>query len=482
MSEASARGAEGDRRTRGSPSSLGRRLSDHRLLVAAVLFAIALVPRVWVALSVAHEPVWDGQYYHAGAQRLAAGLGYGDASGPWTHYPVGYSAFLAVFYWVFGPNPVVASVVGALVGAATAIAVTVLARHAVSELRAVAAGVVVALHPGLVLQAGLVMSEPLSALGLVLAPLVLLHARGRWVVGAVAAGAVLGLTVLVRPQSLLALPALGLVALDASVDRVVGRAGRIRRAAAVVVVALGAAALVVAPWTARNCSALETCAVVSTNGGWNAAIGASPHATGRFDELVASDGCGEARSPADVDACWSRTARTWVRADPLRWARLAPVKLGYTFDRQTFAVAYLAQTDVARWAGGRARAAMIGVSLAQIGVLALAAITAAEAWRRARARWVARALVGALGVAGLVTGVAWPLALVVACAGTAALARSGERALGWAGWVVATIVLTHAVFFGEDRYQVVAVPLMCLLASACFRGGEGDAALVASAA
>jgi hypothetical protein len=35
--------------------------------------------------------------------------------------------------------------------------------------------------------------------------------------------------------------------------------------------------------------------------------------------------------------------------------------------------------------------------------------------------------------------------------------------------LLATTALAHAVFFGEDRYHVVATPVLCLLAAAAFR-------------
>jgi archaellum biogenesis protein FlaJ (TadC family) len=35
--------------------------------------------------------------------------------------------------------------------------------------------------------------------------------------------------------------------------------------------------------------------------------------------------------------------------------------------------------------------------------------------------------------------------------------------------LIATTVLTHAIFFGEDRYHMVATPVLCLLAAAALR-------------
>ena len=54
---------------------------------------VALLPRLFVAIAWAKEPVWDGHYYHLGASRIAAGLGYSEdvlirgvaVWKPWTH-------------------------------------------------------------------------------------------------------------------------------------------------------------------------------------------------------------------------------------------------------------------------------------------------------------------------------------------------------------------------------------------------------------
>ena len=87
-------------------------------LFGALLFVVALVPRLAVALALSGEPVWDGHYYDFGAKRIAAGLGYSDdlvidghtVWHPWCHYPVGYSGFLGLVYRVFGAGPHVANV------------------------------------------------------------------------------------------------------------------------------------------------------------------------------------------------------------------------------------------------------------------------------------------------------------------------------------------------------------------------------------
>src|SRR5215469_10294695 len=176
----------------------------------ASLFALALAPRLYVALAWAGEPVWDGHYYDFGARRIAQGLGYSDdltIAGnlvwhPWCHYPVGYSAVLALFYRLLGSGPSIAAVLDSLTGAALAVVTWALARHALSPVRARIAGLIVALHPGLILYSALVMSEPLAAL-LTLTAFWLAVRDASWRRGLVVGALVLGLAALVRPQALL---------------------------------------------------------------------------------------------------------------------------------------------------------------------------------------------------------------------------------------------------------------------------------------
>src|SRR5258708_26333397 len=263
------------------------KISDR--LFGVLLFFAALAPRLWVLLVWAGEPVWDGHYYDFGARRIAAGLGYSDdvtidgrlVWHPWCHYPVGYSAFLALFYRMLGASHAIADAANALVGAALAVVTWALAKRALCTWRARAAGLIVALHPGLVLYAALVMSEPLAA-PLTLVAFWLAVRDARPARGLAMGALMLGIAALVRPQALLWAPFLPLL---------VARGVRSRARAAAAVCALALALVPVLPWTARNCRVMDGCALVSTNAGWNLAIGSFPRATGRFETLRSSDGC-----------------------------------------------------------------------------------------------------------------------------------------------------------------------------------------------
>jgi 4-amino-4-deoxy-L-arabinose transferase-like glycosyltransferase len=440
---------------------------------AAALLAAALIPRLYVALAWAAEPVWDGHYYDFGARRIADGLGYSDdrtAFGalvwhPWCHYPVGYSAFLAFFYRLFGATHLVTGVVNACVGAALALVTWRLAARALSPWRARAAGAIVALHPGLVLYSALVMSEPLAALTTLTAFWAATR-KSDWSSFA-AAALLLGLAALVRPQALLCAPFLALA--SPTPKRAAPRLGAAALACAIALVP-------VLPWTARNCRVMDGCALVSTNAGWNLAIGAFPRATGRFETLRSSDGCREVTGQVQQDRCWLEYGMGQIRAAPRHWLALVPAKLGYTFDHESFAVEYLHEARPGAWPEER-RVAVRDLTTTFHRLLVFAAALGCVAFRRRAKGAAAQGIV--LACALLLAYLAfaadaptfWPLAVFAAVVPWLPIPGRAPwtPALLMPVALLGTTIVTHAVFFGEDRYHVVVTPVLAILAACALR-------------
>ncbi len=443
----------------------------------AALSLLALLPRLYVAIAWSREPVWDGHFYDIGARNIAAGLGYvGTSGGAWSHYPVGYSALLAGAYRLAGPGQYVGPVLNALCGTLLAVLTYRLTRHVVSERRARIAGVLTALYPGLIVYSALLMTEPIAALGLVAAALVAAHYRGS-LKGSLVAGVVLGLSTLVRPQSILCAPALGLFALS---EGELSRAA-LRRATQSAAVASLTALLVVAPWTIRNCKVMDGCAFVSTNAGWNLAIGAFPRATGRFATLRGSDGCQIVTGQVQQDRCWMRIGWHWIAQDPQRWLSLVPKKLGYTLDHESYAIGYLGRADADTWTDERQHLGRGVLSWTHRALLSVAAfgLLRRPSLERPTTLWPTMLL-------GLLVWFAattpnhpfWLVAVaivVLAALRWRSLVTTGV-ALFYGAFSLASLLLIHAVFFGEDRYHIVVTPLLCMLAACAWGGSRRPAA------
>ncbi len=436
---------------------------------------VALLPRLFVAIAWAREPVWDGHYYHFGAQRIADGLGYSEdvlVDGiavwkPWCHYPVGYSGILAGAYKAFGDALVVAPVLNAVVGAALVLAVHRLARFQLSENRARIAAAIVALHPGLIAYSAVVMTEVIAAALLLVALWIAIQLRGRWV-GVVVAGLVIGVATLVRPSSILVAPLLALAM------------PRPRRMAPVWGIAATAAALlVVAPWSLRNCRIMDGCAFVSSNGGWNLAIGALGK-TGRFHTLSAADGCRIVTGQIQQDRCWAGVGIDAIQKNPSAWLALVPKKLSQTYDHESFPIEYLREADPAAWPEARRVAGrmlltgyhwllLVGASLSVVGL--------ASGRKGRRASWVVQStlLVGILGYVAYalvddfhpfwVLAAAMPLVAAARLPGSPRQGAVGRVLLGF----IAVTTITHAVFFGDDRYHMVVAPAFAILAAGAMR-------------
>lgn len=400
---------------------------EHRAATVA-LFAAALAARLAFGLAVRVPPAWDGVLYERGAVAIARGLGYScylfgpaaDPSVPTAFYPVGYPAFLGALYRVFGVSPYTVVVSGALLGALTVALAHRLALRCGPPLAAHLAALLFALAPGSVVFSTTPMSETLWGALLAASVIALVRASTRPTTPPlVFAGALLAAAAYVRPQALLLAPLLPALLAGTL-------AQRLRRSAVVTatVVAL------VAPWTLRNCRSLDGCAIISTNGGSNLAIGAVPRATGMYLTLTRADGCGGVVGERARERCWQRVAVASVRSDPRRWLRLAWPKLYFTFANETFPADYL---------------------------------------REARPDLVDRRLNQRLR--DWMTWTWWPL-WFVALLGIAPIPRrpplSPAAVLSLA--TVAATTVTHLVVFGGDRYHLPMVGLLVALCAAAFRG------------
>jgi 4-amino-4-deoxy-L-arabinose transferase-like glycosyltransferase len=451
------------------------RLSSRDIAFTLAVAVLSFLPRLFVAVAWAKEPVWDGHYYHFGAERIAQGLGYSEdvwAHGhllwkPWTHYPVGYSALLGAAYRVVGSGLTVAPVLNAVIGTLLVVSVHRVARYFLSADRARIAAGLAAMHPGLIAYCAVVMTEPLAALLILAAAHAALHFRGR-LSGVLVAGVLLGLATLVRPSSLLAAPLLALVEPRLWL-RALGRG----------VLATVIALLVVSPWTIRNCVRMDGCALVSTNGGWNLAIGALTE-TGRFQTLRAKDGCAVVTGQVQQDDCWAKIGRDRIAENPGHWLALAPLKLSQTFDHESFAVEYVHEADPTSWPEGRRVAARELLTAFHRALLLIAAFAgvALPLWNRARlgAFYLQAGLLVACALLGIFAFMSddhpfYLLAVLTPVVGL--LELPGHPPQGAAGRylfsVFAITALTHVIFFGEDRYHIVLSPILCILAAAALR-------------
>ncbi len=189
--------------------------------VAAIALAARLAVVIWAASR--FPPTADGTYYQRIAERVAQGLGYTwlwpDGAVTYAaHYPIGYPAAVGAIYALVGPRPAAAMILNAALGAVAAYAAHRLAARAGSRRIALAAGLLVALHPGLVAYTPALMTEASSPRS---SPSPRASSPGRGIAppragsGSAALGLTLGAATLVRPQSLVLAPLFAAIAVGA---------------------------------------------------------------------------------------------------------------------------------------------------------------------------------------------------------------------------------------------------------------------------
>ncbi|MFM7062019.1 MAG: ArnT family glycosyltransferase [Actinomycetes bacterium] len=325
-----------------------QRVPWYRDPAAWTIAAVAVAARLaWVAFGMrSPRALADQALYLYSALQVACGRGYvalsgapcapGDLPHPTSYYPPGYPLFLGAQQWVLrqlglGAHTLgVTGVVQSLLGGVAVLAVFVVGRRLGGRAVGVAAALVLALWPNMVVYSGLLLSETLfvTAFAVSLAAVLTVHDQARWHWGrAVVAAASFGLACMVRPQALLTLPAL-------AVAWAVARTGWRQTVARSAVLAVGVLAFA-GPWAVRNAAVFDAFVPFSTNGGDNLCVGFHPGAKGGFaipkycdtGEFYLDSTEAELRRDKETRA---RAVR-WIRSHPDELLALSGKKLWITY-------------------------------------------------------------------------------------------------------------------------------------------------------
>jgi len=232
-----------------------------------------------------------------------------------------------------------------------------------------------------------------------------------------AAGAILGLAVLGRPDCVLLLPILAACA---------WRRDGWRPAARRTALLLPGMLLLLVPWAARNAAVVGVWAPVSTNAGYNFWKSFNEATDG--SQIPVADGSAlEGVAEADLDAQGLRLGWDFIAAHPWRSLLLVPAKWGHLFGPERDLL-----SDIRR---RHYPIRLPGLDLTMAVVMNLA--------------WAALLALGLYALIG-------PL-------------RSEVKDVAVAMLLV--LLLTHAVFFGDDRFHVPLVPFLCIALPEAWAGG-----------
>ncbi|MFL5866233.1 MAG: ArnT family glycosyltransferase [Thermoleophilaceae bacterium] len=374
---------------------------DARLVGLFTLVALAL--RLGFVLAVRRHSfvLNDSFFYGLTAKSLAEGKGFEFVPGyPTAHWPPGYPFVLSLLYRVFGSSEKAGEILNAFIGALTVPLLYELARRAFGRREALVAAGFLAVFPGQILWADVLVAETFYTFMLV-GFLLLLAVLPPRLWGWLLLGAGIGAITLTRGEGLLLIPVVIAVWWPG-----LPRKALLARAAAVVAAAL----LVLAPWTIRNAIVMDAFIPLATNSSTTLWSGHNPTANGGQSyaghELTKQI---TGKQPEVEEARILRKAAfKFMRTHPKRELELIPLKLLNLNRGDSWAMEWVNAGKPGRRPFGKELGTPVRV-VADVGYYGLLALTLAALvlfwralWRRPITRGVLTLFAGSLVMYGFV--------------------------------------------------------------------------------
>ena len=298
--------------------SLSLQEASDRKFLLIILFMAFVLRSVWVIM-IRPAPVCDFSFYYNEAVLIATGNGYVTPGGtPTAFWPVGYPAFLAAMFILFGSSYLVASFANVVLSVATLyFFYRVCCLVTENRIVARAAMVVVMFFPSQIAFCSLVSDTVLFQFLLYSGLFLLLKYKSLF--SRVVCGLVFGLAAYVRPY-IVVLPFILLLLYRSSWKGF---------CSAAVLLCLGTV-LVLMPWAIRNYNIFHAFIPVSNNGGLNLLIGNSAASTGCYiDPDIDTESYD---NELDLDHAAMKKAICYIKEHPFKTLSRTISKLYYMFN------------------------------------------------------------------------------------------------------------------------------------------------------
>ena len=391
-----------------------------------LLWALFLIPRAALIL-LEVTPTSDADWYYKRAGELAAGLGYlGKTGEPTAFWPPGWPMALSLAFRLLGTSVTTLGLFNLACAALSAWLVLALGRRiSGSELAARLGLLLLAVYPNAIAYVPLALTEVFYTTLLLAICWLLVDQRSR--LAFVAAGLLLGVAVLVKAQTLAVIPLIFGVGLL----RKPGFFRALPRAAMQMALLAALAACAVAPWTWRNHVVMGEWIAVSANGGITLYTGNNDTARGEFapDDPGVKKLFARNLHELQYDAEAKRLGKEWIRAHPLGFLKLMPLKFFHLW-RTDGEAQWFYELGYRRYAEFEMlfRAVRVANQLWYWGLLAGFAIAAVAIPRRRR--------------------------------------RQGRRIAGW--WLLPYGIAVYPsavamIFSGQSRFHYPVMPFICIV-------------------
>ncbi|WP_164985194.1 hypothetical protein [Ammoniphilus sp. CFH 90114] len=316
-------------------------------LIFWILFIGCFGLRGFLVYNLDTQPISDFVRYYQAAISLSEGNGFVMFGRHTAFQGVGYPAFLAFFFYWFGPSVLLAKLLNWALGLLSGLLFYWIVRRFTTEKLTMLATLVYLFLPKEILYVNVLATEILYNT-LLLGFLACYFAswpkegqtRRKWIL-LVIAGVILGYMSLVKPLS----PLFGLVVFFGEMLRhgwlkiAIPRGGwgkGIVRTTIVAVVSI----MVIAPWTYRNYELFGAFVPMTTNGGYVLYVNNNPHATGAWMDPYKIPGSpiheitypeSDPRFEVEMDRLMKEEAKNWISENPGRFLALTFYRLNETF-------------------------------------------------------------------------------------------------------------------------------------------------------
>lgn len=241
---------------------MDRLLSGSGKFIIILIFLVALLPRLWVAVTSEIMPNYDALGYDQNAQSIISGKGISAGGKPISHKPPFYPLFLAGVYYIFGHSYLAVRIIQAVIGALSCLIIYSLAKDLLGRKIALISAVLSIFYPVFIKSTEHLLTECLFILLISLIGFYLLKIKKfNDLKNSVLLGFFMGISALTR-ANMLFFPFFVLILGMAGFFKIKERVKYLLLA-----VALTSFVITIAPWTIRNYIVHKAFIPIATQGG-----------------------------------------------------------------------------------------------------------------------------------------------------------------------------------------------------------------------
>ena len=306
-------------------------INENKLFFLTILIGIC-IRALWIMV-VPTVPISDFLLYQEGAISMVLGKGFRIYGGYLTAYePIGYPAFIALLYKIFGINIMVAKLANLFMATASLILVYFITKKAFDNKKtAIFAMLLVAILP-LNISYTSVLSTEIIFTVFFLFVFYMMLLPDKKIMTYVFLGIILGILSLIKPYMMVfQLVILAIEVLDTR---------KLKKPLVNLLIITTFMVLTIAPWTIRNYLVFNKVIPISTNGGYNLYVNNNDYATGGWQDPFKIYNSPLAKYKHSNDDFWDevkvdeegkKLAFAWIKSNPSKFVKVGFKKLNRMF-------------------------------------------------------------------------------------------------------------------------------------------------------